>query len=631
MQVPENREKTDSRYIELSFIKLNSTWDEEKEAEKDEEDRSKLPPGKRDDPIIYLTGGPGAQAINYVNRFKDHTIRTHRDLYILEQRGIGHSGDFCLKYTTREPALNSATSLAERLAAAIKQQNNCSINATAAGVDLTGYNTIENARDVKALRRALGFEQWNLWGISYGTIVGQAYINEDPEGIRAIILDAISPLNARQNIETWLVPTWYERDLDKLQALCLADDDCADAYPDFKQKLYDAIKSVTDNPITVKVKDTETFPEGEARVFSDLVAFLPFSLFYEQSNYAALPAVITAWSEAVIRRDETLFSALMQANSGDGYASSPGMSDAVLCVDGEIDSLVQSIQKEFNDNPLLTNAIFTEENLLAQKERCRLMGMHPRGEAEYRIPQTDIPTLLVEGDMDPITPPPLAKIIEPGFSNSAYIEFPYAGHGPTRSVKCAGEMMNKFYDTPGEKPDLTCVDEMETPNFIAPIFRTNIAPRMMLKMVEDKKSMIGPGVWGGLSALIVLVAFLMLSLAAIGRKIDDREAVPVGHARWSAWLAATSGLLALCIVGAAFAASVDSSEILVVFGLVPWAKYGALLSILAGLFGVATLLLTVQARMQNALPVGTLIGLLLTGLASSSLSAFFIYWDLSPF
>ena len=72
----------------------------------------------------------------------------------------------------------------------------CARNAQAAGVDYAAYSTIENARDVKALRIALGFDKWNVWGISYGTLLGQAYIKEDPEGILAVALDAIVPVAA---------------------------------------------------------------------------------------------------------------------------------------------------------------------------------------------------------------------------------------------------------------------------------------------------------------------------------------------------------------------------------------------------------------------------------------------------
>ncbi|MGB5721605.1 MAG: hypothetical protein WBM34_13010, partial [Woeseiaceae bacterium] len=139
LQVPENREKPDSRFIELHFVKLNSTWDDDEDDE-DEEDESGLAPGKRDDVVIYLTGGPGAHASTYVERFKDHRIRRHRDMYILEQRGIGYSADFCPNYNARKPERFDVASYEEQEYASIAAADDCANNASNAGVDLTGYN-----------------------------------------------------------------------------------------------------------------------------------------------------------------------------------------------------------------------------------------------------------------------------------------------------------------------------------------------------------------------------------------------------------------------------------------------------------------------------------------------------------
>jgi len=220
LEVPENREDPNSRLIELHFVKLNSRWGKDDDEDQEEDEDSDLPPGRRDDPVIYLTGGPGAKVNYYVGRLKDHTLLKHRDLYILEQRGIGYSDDFCPFYGGRKPAVDDVATFDDHLAASHQRKADCAYNATASGVDLTGYSTIENARDVKALRRALGFEQWNVWGISYGSILGQAYIKEDPEGILAIALDAIMPLEIRDSELYWRIAHWYNRDLEKLQEIC---------------------------------------------------------------------------------------------------------------------------------------------------------------------------------------------------------------------------------------------------------------------------------------------------------------------------------------------------------------------------------------------------------------------------
>ena len=636
LQVPENREDPGSRFIELHFIKMNSRWDKEHEESggdyAEDEDDHGIPAGKRDDPVIYLTGGPGAKATYYVGRFKDHTLLDHRDLYILEQRGIGFSGDFCQFYGRRNPADEEVETFEQNLTLPHGDTTDCANNARAAGVDLSGYNTIENARDLKALRRALGFEQWNVWGISYGTILGQAYIKEDPEGILAIVLDANMPLEIRDTEEYWRVVHWYERDLQKLQEICQRQADCAKRYPDIPGRLREAILSVVDNPIEVEVKDTELFPSGKARFFQDIVAFLPFIFLYEQASYPGLPGMIYAWADAVERRDPAFFKALASAAGGGGFGDgSQGMHNAIFCIDGDSEAQARAGKKDLEEYPVLGAAIGSHESYDRSVALCDELGMLQRPAEDYAAVQTDLPALIVEGDMDPITPPANAKAILPGFENATYVEFPFAGHGPTRSVECAGHMLNKFYDSPTTEPDLSCVEEMEEPEMWAPMYVTTIAPKLAGMMIEDKKSLLIPGAWFGLSTLIALIAFLNLTFAPIGRLIDGKRAADASGARFFAWLAATLSVVALCIFGAAFAATAEASEMLLIFGLPPWAGFGAWSGLIAGIFGLVTLVKTHRAHMNKRLPFGTMLGLSLTGIAVVALSAFLFIWGLGPF
>jgi pimeloyl-ACP methyl ester carboxylesterase len=629
LQVPENREKPDSRYIELHVVKLNSTWDDE-EAEKEDEHGYELAPGKRDDPIIYLTGGPGAKVTYYIKRFKDHGIRNHRDMYILEQRGIGYSNDFCPFYFTRKPAVGNVPTFEEHLEAQLSAAADCAATATARGVDLSGYNTFENARDVKALRIALGFDRWNVWGISYGSILGQAYIKTDPEGILAVVLDAIVPLDIRNNSWAWRSVQWYDRDLKKLDEICQAQPDCAERYPDLGQRIREATLSVKDNPIVVDVKDSERFPTGKAYTFTDVVAFLPFALMYEQSNYPGLPGIIHAWAEAVENRDKDVFRAIAGV-AGSFFDSSEGMFNAILCNDGDTEVQAIAGALDIEEFPVLGAAIGTVEWYKRDAELCLEHGMVPRDAPEYAPVETDIPALLIEGDMDPITPPPLAKAILPGFGNGTYVEFPYAGHGPSRSVECAGDMLNAFFDDPTAEPDLRCVDTMEMPEIYTPFFTTSVVPRLMVKAMEDKKSLIGPGIWGGASILIPAVGFLVLTVAPIGRRIDQRRSAPAGWARVVTWLAALLVVFSTIILGSAIGVTYKASEAFLLFGFVPWAKWGSLTGVTAGFTGFGAVVLTVRAHMRQSLPIGTLFGFLITGLAAISLGVFLFTWGLGPF
>ena len=505
LEVPENRDKPDSRYIELHFVLLHSRWDDEKEkdASKDRHEGEgangyDLAPGRREDPVIYLTGGPGAVVTEYVKRLKDHGLLDHRDLYILEQRGIGYSGDFCPFYSSRKPALDDVTTFEEGLDAMLERMRDCALGARSSGVDISAYNTIENARDVKALRRALKLKQWNVWGISYGSILGQAYLKEDPEGIRAVAIDAIMPLDIRASDLYWRAVHWYDRDLVKLQEVCNGQPACVKRYPDIGGRLRQAVSSVVGKPIVVNVKDTERFPSGKAHIFQDTVAFLPFLFFYEQDNFPGIPGLIYAWADAVEQRDDTLFRAIAAASGEDAFVSvSEGMHNAIICTDGDMEAQARAGKKDIVEYPVLGPASATAESLDRQAALCAKTGMPPRPVEQYLPVETTIPALIIDGAMDPITPPPNAKAILPGFENGTYVEFPYAGHGPSRSVKCAGDLLNAFYDDPEAKPNLACVDTMEQPQIYAPLYTSSLVPRVLLRALENKKQLILPGAWAG--------------------------------------------------------------------------------------------------------------------------------------
>lgn len=348
LAVPENRETEESRTIQLNIIKIGARkpddWDDESKGEW----------SKRDDPVIYLTGGPGAEASIYVSRFIDHGLRDHRDLYILEQRGIGFSDNFCPEVSAIEPAAQNVESFELQTQAGMQQLDKCFKRASDAGVDLRGYNTIENARDVKALRRALGFEQWNVWGISYGSVLGQAYLHEDPEGIRAAVIDAIVPIDPKINFQG--VARYYQRVLTMLTDLCANDPNCASNFPDFEGRLKQAIDAVHKAPINVNdAIDKEIYPSGKATLFHDIIAGLPFIQFYEQDNYPTLPALIDALAIIVEEQDYERFRLLTSGAAPSALSGiSRGMYNAIACNDGWVNTYRESYERDIQNHPVLS-------------------------------------------------------------------------------------------------------------------------------------------------------------------------------------------------------------------------------------------------------------------------------------
>jgi pimeloyl-ACP methyl ester carboxylesterase len=617
IQVPENREVAGSRTIELHFVRLLAKG----------EDHEGNAVETRADPVVYLTGGPGVGADYYVGRLKDHRILEQRDVYILEQRGIGSSSPFCRFFDSRNRAAQVQDTYIGQQRAQLAQASACFEGARAQGVDVRGYNTFENARDVRALRQALGLARWNVWGISYGSVLAQAVAKVDPDGIQAMVIDGIVPLDIA---ELMRIGRWYRRDLDQLFAACAQQPDCAAAYPDQERRYLAAIQAVLDQPFALEVDTDERYPDGKAHIFADIVAGLPFTVLYEQSAHPAVPAMIEGLIDAVERRDETLFKAIavadMDAPGGSSYGA--GMSAAIRCQDGYIDRYAAVSAQEHAENPVLAAAFGAPELPAEMVAACAAAGLPGRDVAAYAPLQTALPVLVVNGAWDPVTPTPLAQYVMPGLANGQLVEFPHAGHGPTRSVKCAGALLNAFFDDPRAPIDMACVNDGEKAAvFVAPYYASSAVARMAILASGDRKRLLPHALWGGISTLLVLVGMLVLAFGWLARRLDRRPRTPGAAARTATGLAALAGVGHVAGLGAAAAISGKISPILLLFGFVPWAVAFAWLGPVAGVLGLVALLLAFGGA---GLGRAGRIGCALVALAAISLAAFGWYWDLWP-
>ncbi|MBU2665059.1 alpha/beta hydrolase [Actinoplanes bogorensis] len=77
--------------------------------------------------------------------------------------------------------------------------------AKAGGELLDHVKSADNVRDMDSIRRALGVQQINYYGFSYGTYLGQLYASRYPRAVRRMILDGV--IDART--------VWYRSNLDQ--------------------------------------------------------------------------------------------------------------------------------------------------------------------------------------------------------------------------------------------------------------------------------------------------------------------------------------------------------------------------------------------------------------------------------
>ena len=165
----------------------------------------------------------------------------------------------------------------------------CAAELPAKGNDLTAYNTVQNARDVQALMLALGYSTYNIYGVSYGTTLGLEVMRSAPEGVRSVVLDSVSPPQARVYDEN------AKPEEESIQAVldqCAADERCAKAYPDLEAVLMRVAEQLQKAPIPA------------ARGKPEVTIMTLINLFAKRNQYGGLtnatrfiPMILTEWDK----------------------------------------------------------------------------------------------------------------------------------------------------------------------------------------------------------------------------------------------------------------------------------------------------------------------------------------------
>src|ERR1700742_939668 len=158
------------------------------------------------DPIVFMTGGPGAAAILDIPFLVDAGINQNRELIVMAQRGTLYDKPdlYCPEldhfYARQVSMVFDAPSTGARQAAAARA---CHDRLVQRGTEPAAYNTTENTADFAELRQALGIKDWNVYGYSDGRGRALSVMRDYPEGIRSVTTDSVVPPNIVSLPWTW--------------------------------------------------------------------------------------------------------------------------------------------------------------------------------------------------------------------------------------------------------------------------------------------------------------------------------------------------------------------------------------------------------------------------------------------
>jgi pimeloyl-ACP methyl ester carboxylesterase len=435
LTVPENRSRPEEGDIRLAVAIFKSTA------------ASPAP-----DPVIQLAGGPGASplgALNIVLKNGGGEILKQRDFIIFDQRGAGYSEPdlFCQPYdeylwNARE--LN--TSQAEYNAGALPSLGKCLEEWRAEGVDLEAYNSAENAADVNDLRLALGYDQVNLYGISYGSRLALTVMRDHPEGLRSVILDAVYPPQVNLDLD---MAANAERALGLLFSACAESEACTAEYGDLEAKFYTVIDRLNASPAQIDVFGPYRSSFYKVYIGGDLFIDLIYGSLYKYTSLPYLPLIIQLAYEGHYSELEELIA------TGIGSGLSTGMLWSVFCR--------EEIPFEIADSApggKVPKQLSQHFSLQTSLDICRLWNIPPAASIENEAVVSNIPVLIYAGLHDPITPPSYAEAAAATLSRHYYYLFPNAAHGVMRSDTCALQIGLDFLENPAHEPDHACMGDL---------------------------------------------------------------------------------------------------------------------------------------------------------------------------
>jgi hypothetical protein len=99
---------------------------------------------------------------------------------------------------------------------------------------------------------------------------------------------------------------------------------------------------------------------------------------------------------------------------------------------------------------------------------CDLWGTQAPSDEENEAVVSEIPTLVLAGEYDPVTPPSWGERVTETLDAATFLEIPGAGHGPSATLECPQEVMRDFLAAPGSPVDAACVADMGSPSFTTP-------------------------------------------------------------------------------------------------------------------------------------------------------------------
>ncbi len=401
------------------------------------------------DPLVILPGGPGQAALDMgpLVRVAFSEVLQNRDIVLVDQRGMGssHPLDCTIAEFTNS---DLASDISDERTRDLLMDCLSSLDA-----DVRLYTQDIANQDLHEILLALGYTRINIYGVSWGTRAALLYSQQFPQQLRTMILDGNAPLTNK-------VPLFAAQDAER--ALRMAFDDCAhdpacsEAYPNLVKDFDAALVLFGDQGVNVSVADPTTNRPLEFNLKKNQFVNNLRNILYSTDLVRLLPLVVEQASHGDYRALAGITSYLNERQEG---GMSLGASLTILC--SEELQRISTLEIDTQSRTGFLDTAFVD----IFSNAC---SVWPKADVPdiYRSPGTSsVPTLILSGEADPVTPPRWGEKMSETFTNSLHLVASKTAHN-VAPAKCAGNLMATFIDQANfANLDGSCLSEIKRPAF----------------------------------------------------------------------------------------------------------------------------------------------------------------------
>ncbi|MGC3944741.1 MAG: alpha/beta fold hydrolase [Chryseolinea sp.] len=428
LSVFENRQTNSGRKIELKVVVIPAIY----------RDKSALP-------VFCFEGGPGVSATVGASFYADtvNYYRLRHDVVLIDSRGTGGSNPLhCRQLQYKEGLEQQFTEMYP-----IQAVKEC-YDSLSKLADLTQYTTSNMAMDAEEVRKWLGYDKINIFGLSFGGRLAQVYLKMFPNSVESCVLWSPAAINSRMPLDH---ARYADDGLNKLFDDCKNDPLCNSSFPAIREEFQTLMETGKRKPFDYKFE----FEDGKEELIA--IPWHSFhtkirSMMYAPMSSRQIPYVV---HQSFLGNWQPFISLYPKGGSYNDFIAE-GLYLCVTCAED-----VPFITKQEADS-LTANTSMGDYRIQQQMNAC---GQWAKGNIPDNFMEpvsSAVPTLLISGYFDPVTPPSMAEEIARTLPNCFLVSIPAMSHtfdGLSNSY-CFDKLVVDFLNQPNTKPNVECILQM---------------------------------------------------------------------------------------------------------------------------------------------------------------------------